>query len=99
MSLLFDFSLGCASRVLVAVLALLSIKAKCFVAIRSLAWMHVFTFKTTLANHFTRFADHHLVEDTDSRHSRLGYLVLPSFSSANTHSGPQWRTGVHVGLS
>jgi hypothetical protein len=31
----FDFSLGCAARVLVAVLALLSIQPKCFVTIRS----------------------------------------------------------------
>lgn len=63
---------------LVAVLALLSIQPKCFVTIRSFVWMHVVAFKATFANQFICFADHHLVKDTDARHSRLGYSLSRS---------------------
>jgi hypothetical protein len=50
-------------------------------------------------NQLACFADHYSVEDTGARHRHLGYLVLPSSSSANTQFSPPWRACVPVGAS
>lgn len=92
----FDFSLGWCGKVLVAVLALLSIQGKCFVTIPFLVCMHVVASKVMLANQSVCFADHHF----SRRHGcpalpsrTLGYLApicKHAFRSTVACRFPRW---------